>query len=292
VPHAPEVHLYKRRGGVTLAWSNLPAGTEKIDIFRTKKGQEAWSTWKTVNIDPSMLALGSVVIQSAEDLGNYYFYTAAVGAAQNGNASSGASGAGNNASGTGPAIIVLWQSSSTVIEPPPPAPGAASSTNQGSTGNTSTPPASSSTQNTLPPVPPPAPPQPTSSANGTHASSTPPQPGSTSTATYYTPSGQISGSGSEPIRPDFWVDHVNSGIEIGWHNLGAGIGAIIVYRSPNQNGPWTELFTQRDPVSPSSIRIFDNTLYTPHYYRMETIQNHAVAGQYGPLFLPPFSIQP
>ncbi|MFH1246185.1 MAG: hypothetical protein V1489_00220 [Candidatus Liptonbacteria bacterium] len=275
--HAPEVRLYKRRGGVTLAWSNLPLSTTQINIYRTQKGKESWVKWKTINVDSSSLALGSVVIDSKEDLANYYFYAEVLGTAPGGNSSSSATGS----SGSGAQPIILWQSSSTVIEPPPDdLPGNPTSTPNPQPGNLPTP---SGTPN---PAPAPTP-QASSTPPAGPGTSNPPQ--STSTVIYYTPSGTISGSSTVQTHADFWVERVNGGIEVGWQNLPAGTETVIVYRATGESGPWLELLTQTDPDSPSSLRMVDNTLYIPHYYRMEAIKNHIVVSRYGPLYLPAMS---
>ncbi len=105
---------------------------------------------------------------------------------------------------------------------------------------------------------------------------------------YYNPQGGISGYG-QPQSGNFWVQHTDNKIDIGWQNPPAGTTKFIVSRSQNQNGPWSAVLTQQNPPSggPYSIKILDHTLYEPYYYKMDVYgaQNNITA-TYGPEHLP------
>lgn len=261
----PEVHLYKKHGGLILSWNNLPSGTEYVNIYRSKRGEEKWTKWKTVDLGENSLDGGFISVKSGDDLNGYVFYAEAVMIAENSG-----SGSGENdefASGE----IILWTSSSTVLEAPPPT----SPINATTTG----PAAPNETPTSTPSDSPPQTPE--------NQTSTPSLPSSTENnipeEVYYTPSGEI--AGSVPAQTEtFWVTHVNRNIEIGWQNI-PDSKTVIVYRSLYENGSWSELLRQNDPPSAYSMRLIDNTLGTSHYYRMEALTS-AGTSKYGPIFLP------
>jgi hypothetical protein len=279
----PEVHLYKKAGGLILRWDNLPAGTQKVTIYRTKLGGTDWKPWKTFDIDSTKIGSGFIEIKTNDDLKVYMFYAEAVGTGS-GNSSSTSGGLGGSGSGGG--NIILWQSSSTTIEVLPPnfppiggpapssTPTSTSGAGQGNNASSTTPP------NTTPPSS-------TSTSQTSSSTAGSGSQGSTSTGVYYAPDGTITGT-AEIQHDDFWVEHVNQSIEVGWQNIPTAANLIIVYRSTGESGPWLELFRQDDPASPSSLRLLDNTLTTAHYYRMEARKNSTVLKNYGPVFLPAY----
>ncbi len=277
----PEVHLYKKAGGLILKWDNLPKGTQKVTIYRTKLGTTDWKPWKTFEIDSTTLASGYIEIKTSEEFKGYIFYAEAITTGSGTSTSTGGGGSGSSGDN-----IILWQSSSTTIEVLPPGfppiggPGASStpsSTGTGGQGN-------NASTTTTPPNP--TPPTPTSTSQ-TPSSTTGGSQAPTSTGVYYAPDGTITGT-TEVQHDDFWVEHVNRSIEVGWQNLPATTNLIIVYRSTNNSGPWLELFRQEDPMSPSSLRLLDNTLQAAHYYRMEAKHDSTVLKTYGPLLLPAY----
>src|SRR5258708_6729870 len=141
-PPAPSawVSLEKSKKGNLLhvKWSNLPANTTALHVFRSLKGKNNWVLWKTIT--PDNLAGGDIAINIGNaDYSNYDFYIQAVGS-------------GN---GTGAGETVIWTSSSTNTQTPPPPPppdnGGGNSTGTGNGGG----------DNNPPPPPPPPPPHPT-----------------------------------------------------------------------------------------------------------------------------------
>lgn len=268
----PEVHLYRKAGGLVLQWNNLPKGTQRVTIYRSELGTEDWKHWKTFDIDATTIASGFIEIKTNEDMRGYSFYAEAV-----------ATGTGNSSStgGEGSETIVLWQSSSTVVEDIPPKHPAITGISP-----TSTAPGTNTT--TTPSTPAPETPSPsTTSTTQTPSSTTQGSQSTTTTGVYYAPDGTITGT-IEIQRNDFWVDHINRSIEVGWQHLPSGTKEIVVYRSQQSAGPWLELFRQADPVSPSSLRVLDNTLYTAHYYRMDARSSAGILKSYDPVFLPAY----
>jgi hypothetical protein len=296
---APEVHLYKKRGGggLTLTWTNLPAGTTKVNIYRSPRGgAEVWTKWKTITIDPNQHGGGSIDILTTDNVSLFTFYTEATYTPPPGSSSS-TSGTGGNGpgDGTGGGEIILWQSSSTFAEPPPVIPpitqnptstttGGGQGGGQGSTSTATSsdpgtqnlgPTASSTTGGGAP----------SSTGSGSGTGSGNGTGGSPDGNYYYTPSGAISGSGTS-THGNFWVEHVNQSIEIGWQGISSDTDTAIVYRATDEGGPWTELLRQANTPTNYSIRLLDNTLSTPHWYKMEAKDGVSTIATYGPTYLP------
>jgi hypothetical protein len=253
------VYTYKNKNGrfFKISWENLPNGTTRLNIFRSKTGTSNWSLWKSLNVPTGSLSSGEIELKlaSGELTGGYSFYTEA-------------------ASDNGSSATPLWVSSSTEALPPPPS------------APTSTPPGENPpTSNPIEQLLPPAEVAP-SSTPVTPPSSTGTSPESTTTIYYYTPQGTVSGSTNVSSSSPFWVQHVNRAIEIGWQNIGTTDKAMVS-RSLNSNGPWTEIINQKNPSDSYSIRLVDETLYTGHYYKLDIYSGTNIAESYGPIELPP-----
>ncbi|MDO8504745.1 MAG: hypothetical protein Q7S36_02725 [Candidatus Liptonbacteria bacterium] len=261
-PAAPEiktpnisVYAWKTKTGgfFEVRWENLPDGATRLNVFRSKTGTNKWSLWKSIDIPAGSLLSGSIqlMLKSGETTDGYSFYVQAV-------------------SGNGTSTVTLWTSSSTVAGPPPP------------------PPADNAPVNGNPPPGGDAP------ANTTSSGQNPPPPDttgappteSTGTIYYYTPEGAISGTSSDFILDDFWVQHVNRSVEIGWQNISSNADKVIVSRAKTLGGTWKTIVNQVDPSTAYSIRLVDETLFTDYYYKMTVYDGGDVIANYGPIELP------
>lgn len=277
VPKDPKVTLTieKSKDGNTLLiqWENLPNNTTALNIFRTVKGKSNWSLWKTITIGSGELGNGSAEINIGNaTFSNYSFYTEAV---------TGGNGPGNGTSTS--KGDTLWTSPPTDIIVPTSTPNPPPNGNTQGGGNQN---GSSTNDNHVPPPPaPPAPPQSSSTPGSGNGGGTPPPQGTP----YYNPQLQISSYGSDQSG-SFWVQHVDQKIQIGWQSLPPDATSIVVYRSPNQDGPWiTAVLTQENPDvnSAYSIQIVDDTLDQPYYYEMQALAESTTIATYGPVYLPP-----
>lgn len=246
-----------------VQWANLPDGTIALNIYRGKTGTDPklWTLWKTIHLSPGDLLNGSaqIAIGQATEAG-FSFRLEAIG------------------SGT----PILWESSSTV-------PTVTTSTGPG----------------ILPPLPPPTPPPtpaPSSSSQPpppnpvNPPSSTPPGGGPSPSSSqqnpsgtpYYSPQVQISGYGTDHSG-NFWVQHVEGKIQLGWQSLSQQVTSIAILRSESESGPWTTILTQQNPDTGSSysIQIVDDTVGTPFYYEASATQSDGVTLLYGPVYLAP-----
>jgi hypothetical protein len=263
-PPVPSVGLSLERSGkgniLHVTWANLPANTKALRIYRSLKGKSDWVLWKTIGVAPDNLANGDIGI----DIGNadytkYDFYVEAVGG-------------GGGASTSTEDQVVLWTSSSTDTGTP--------TSTQDDQGNGNPPPGGGQ--------------QNSSGTGGNDQQQPPPAPNSTSSGggnggiPYYSPKVQISGYGSEQSG-NFWVQHIDQKIQIGWQNLPPETTNLAIFRSPNQDGPWNAVLTQGNPgVNGSySIQIVDDTLGQPYYYKMDALAGSTTIATYGPVYLPP-----
>lgn len=256
----PLVQLYRESALVfVLTWKDIPLEATHIAIYRSLKGQQRWAIWKTVVI-PAGASAGSleIVIESAEDLTAYDLFFQLLsqppGAA---------------------APVVLWTSPATAVIPhPPPVQVVSVRVNQ----SVSQPGAA------LPPTPAALPP-PSPSLSPSPPPTQPSFP--PGWLVYYRPDGSLSGA-LPPRSENFWVQHVNKNIEIGWQQLPLATAAAIISRAPSADGPWTQLLVQERPVTTIyTFQILDNTLGTPFYYRFEAVADGQVIASYGPLLLEP-----
>ena len=257
------IQLEKKGNSLWVQWQNLPAGTDGLNIYRSQKGKDMWSLWKTIDVTGRTNGTEQFSIGSAT-FANYSFYAEATGGGNNSATSTGSGG-----------TPVLWTSSSTVP-----------------TVTTSTP--------ALPPSPPATGEIPTSTASSTLATTTtvPAAPTSTaisptSTASqgtpYYTPQLTISGYGTTQTGT-FWVQHVNNMIQVGWQNLPAQTTRIEISRTldVNATSSWSLVLAQENPtVAQYSIQLVDDTLGKAYYYRMVALSGSSTVGTYGPNYLPP-----
>jgi len=253
--NGPQVNLsVDTSGRLVLSWKNLGAGVRDIHIFRAREGQPRWSLWKTISI--SNLAEGFVQLQAAysEGLLSYVYRFEGIG------------GGGES----------LWTSSSTSIT-------------SGGTATPFIPPTEPSTPSPQPPTP--------SSGGGTttpppassSTSSTTSSPETTNTVTYYTPQGDVSGSTSLTTE-QFWVKEINKKIQIGWSNLNPSSTEVIILRASTENGPWSVLFRQSQPVTnePYSLFIVDDAVSQTAFYKLNSLStSDTTLDSYGPVAFHP-----
>jgi hypothetical protein len=287
VPQAPSVSLTiqqsKTGNTLTVQWQHLPQNTTALNIFRgkTDSASSTWLLWKTISIPANQLDGGIQSIDLGKaSLEGYSFYVQAMN--ENG-------GTAGNASSTSGSPI-LWTSS--VTEPTttsstPSQPGSnGSGSNNGSgdqSGNNSQNPGNGSSTS--------------SSTNPGQSSNNPPASGTSTTSgngspeptgvPYYNPQVQISGYGS-PHADNFWVEHVDQKIALGWQNLPTSTDNIVIYRAPNQDGPWTIVLSQNNPVvdGPYTFQVVDDTLGAPYFYKMNANEDGTTVASYGPTYLP------
>lgn len=257
------LHIFKskEKNVFIITWKNLPDGTTRLDVYRSKTGTNNWSLWKSVSIPSGTLTNGSIQItlQPGETTAGYsYYYAEAVDS--------------DNKLAGGQS---LWTT------PPLPL-----------TPITTLPPPLLNTAGGLPTAPPAISPTPASTPTSVAPQNGSLPPVNTTTAPsgiiYYTPQGSISGTGS-PQTENFWVKIVNRAIEIGWQNLPHEADKLIVSRSQNSTGPWNEILAQQTPAynGPYYIRVADATLDKPSYYKMEVFSLSTIIATYGPIFLTP-----
>jgi len=255
---------------LTLVWQNLPKTVTSINIYRTEKGSDTQTLWKTVNVNGVTGSTnvgfedGGPATYNAEGIDNKgEVIIRSVGTVPTG--------------GSGASLSAPLRTS-----PPP-------ETTQ--TATTTPPPAPASDTITPPPTGPILPPiTDTTSLPVTAPDTTtppPPPPNDTSTIIYYTPSGQVAGTSSIPTTT-FWVQHVNEKIEIGWQNIPSSTTKLVISRSQNENSGYEQLFVQQDPITAGNdfIRLEDNTVHDSYYYKMEAKTNTSLIETYGPTFLP------
>ncbi len=271
-PAPPSVTLtiVKSPKGNTLVvqWANLPEDTVALDIFRSTKGKNNWSLWKSITLSGNQFSGGNAQFDIGNaTFSNYSFYVEATG-----NGGNGGNGGQNAINPLGQNI--LWISSSTE-------PTVTTSTLPSEPENNGPQPSSTIPSENTPTSSPPSQTPPSD-----NTSSTPPPP--PSGTPYYNPQIQISGYGAGQAG-SFWVQHIDQKIEIGWQNLPPQTTSIVVLRGANDDGPWLEVLNQENP-GPSgsySIQIVDNTLNHPYYYEMQALAGSSVIATYGPAYLPP-----
>jgi uncharacterized membrane protein YgcG len=283
----PPVSVFRviivNKNTVRVTWENLSSEVVRLDIFRSITGDNRWRKWKSIKIPVGQWS-GSVdiILGSNEDAENYSYYAQSftnIGIttwssevilatlpipevetiAQNINpSSSGDNGSSGSGSGSGLGSGFSDNGSSGDTSPP----------SQSNPPGTST-----TTQITLPPP---------------STSTPPPTPTYLNIIYYYSPNGNLIGT-STPIVANFWVQHINKNIEVGWQNLPPQTELIRVYRSKNTSGPWEFLLeqTQIDYVGPSSLKIIDSTLNTPYYYRIEARVGSEILADFGAVYLEP-----
>ena len=246
-----------------IQWANLPFGAANLDLYRISQGT-GWTLWQTIALGGN--DNGVVRIATSLDLTQYAFYAEVT-----------------NSSGK-----ILWTSSDTPTTQLPPNPFPTPSP------TSSDEPAAPAPTSTSSPAPSPSPsPTPSPAPSPTTTPSTPPPeppPSSPTGYYYYRPDGSIAGTYTPRVE-NFWVGHGDANaIQIGWQNLDASITKIVVYRSLAEGGPWSQLLVHgySSATNPYAVQIVDDTIGTPHYYKMEARdQAGAVVATYGPLLLSP-----
>lgn len=282
VPLPPSVTLSIRlaRSGNTLIvdWQNLPGNTIFLNILRRLKNNSTspWVLWKQIAISKDELSSGSANFDiGSQTFSNYSFSVQTVGNI-------------SNQAGYTTGETITWTSPPTT---PTVAPTSTPSTTGGQTNSTSTT-SNPSTTSTA-----------TSTTNSTSTTSsstasTTTNNGGTATNTtpyaapsgtpYYNPQIQLSGYGASQVG-NFWVQHVDQKIQVGWQNLPAETTAITVLRSSNQGGAWGTILAQSgiDPVGPSTIQLVDDSLSGTFYYELNAKNGSSIIATYGPISLPP-----
>ena len=263
---------------LTVQWQDLPDGTLMLNILRrpvTSTSSWDWTLWKQIFISSDELAGGRTSFNIGNSLLTSYTFTVeAVGNENNGEG-------GNEEGGGGtPSPIIIWTSPSTEVTVATPTSTPESSPNPAAPpGPTPSPSPSptSSNENKNQPV--------NSSTNPGTGTSSPPSPPH-SGIPYYTPQVNIAGYGELPSS-SFWVQYENQEIQINWQNLPPQATSIAVLRSPDEDGPWDTVLTQKNPVETYSIQVVDSTLGQGYYYEMNVFSGSTMLGTYGPVYLPP-----
>ncbi len=271
VPSSPHITLtiVKSRTGNSLfvQWQNLPDGAAALAIYRGKTGTDpsTWLLWKTLSLAGYDLTSGNLHINLGTATENgYSFSVQAVGNTP------------GSGPGGGPSQVILWQSSSTTpnVATTTPLQSGSTPANPSSTSPITQTNSSSTTSSTQQIS------QNSSSTSGNGSSSTP------SGTPFYNPQIQIESYGSGRSGT-FWVQHLDQKIQIGWQNLPSQTTSIVISRSQNQTGPWTDVLTLQNPGTGGSysIQIVDNTLGVPYYYAMTAYAGTATLAIYGPEYL-------
>lgn len=279
-PAKPEISIWiKDKRTLVVEWRNLPSLTSRIDIFRGKGGKTLLSFWKSFGVADTNLASGSreITVPIGDAPTSYFYYLTSI--AENGSS--------------------LWTSTTTVpttvppvfifppVTTPPPIviilPTSTTPTPTSTTpiviAPTSTIPTSTTPEATSTvPTPTSTLPIPTSSNPFSYP------PGS---ILFYSPSGEITGY-IVPSTYTFWAQYVDNKIELNWQNIPTGTDSLHVFRSVTSTDTWVSLLIQYNPPIgvPGSIKIVDETVTQPFYYRMEARQGTQTLGIYGPVFLP------
>ena len=283
----PSTYLcVKENRDLVVRWKDFPReAPTTITIYRAEAGSEALEAWQTLtvtgesgetvirpNLTPEEIATGG-------GIGGTAFYIEA----------------------TSPTGTIIFASAPPVGGPTGTSTATTSTQPLATSTATSTTP--TSTPIVIPPpvaVPPPAP-TPTSTPTSTSPSATSTSTGTATTTLpaggatggvimyYYSPSGTVTGSSTitEP-QTNFWVQHVNQKIELGWYSLPPETTRITVSRSTSANGPWLALLTQTNPVTTYyQLYLVDSTAGKTHYYKLETYDGEIKTATYGPVELAP-----
>lgn len=274
---APEINIYRtgtaKKPTLTISWKNLAKDTIRIRVFRSGACTiEEWQLWKIINVHGMTEGIVEIALKLSEANCTFAYYTETANEAGNVSWRSSAAPASTDVP---PNLTVPTSTVATVSDPPPnpPPPPAPPPAAPPPTTPTSTP--TSTTPTT-----------PTSSATSSTPGTTTSTPSGPERNTYYTPQSTVSGYDNPPAG-EFWIQHTHQYLEIGWQNLPATTGRIIVYRGDTSSGPWEVLLDQTspDPTGPYVIRLSDDSLTEPHYYRLEAQNNGIVTGSYGPYLL-------
>jgi len=247
-------------GTLILLWENLPEGTEKIDIYRTDEGSGEWGLWRSIPVGGTS---GGVEI-GIEGPGNFEYYFEAL------------NGGGNT----------TW-----ISENAPSSPASTNNEDNNSSENTTSTLSPLSNENTnasstsSPPAPNPETPPIDENIDTSPTLSPPVPPPPVEDGVYYTPDGQVVSTSTVDLG-NFWVQHVDKRIEIGWKNLPDGTDKIVVDRSRTETGGYSQFLEINDPQGSDTIRLVDNTIHENYYYKMSALDGTLILETYGPMFLP------
>ena len=250
----------RQDGTLILLWENLPEGTQKIDIYRTDERSGEWELWRSIPVSETS---GGVEI-GIEGPGNfkYYFETLDSGGSTtwiSENAPSSSASTNNEDNNSS-------ENTTSTLSPPSNENTNASPTSSPPAPNPQTPPIDENVD-----------------ASPTSSLSTPPPP--VEEGVYYTPDGQVVSTSTIDLG-NFWVQHVNKRIEIGWKNLPDGTDKIVVDRSRTETGGYGQFLEIKNPLGSNTIRLVDNTIHENYYYKMSTLDGTLILETYGPMFLP------
>ncbi|MDO8469707.1 MAG: hypothetical protein Q7S84_01655 [bacterium] len=281
----PSAYLcIKENRDLVVRWQDFPRETATtVTIYRAEAGSETLEVWQTLTVTG---ASGETVLQtnlSPDDIGPL-------------------AGGGGGIGGITFYIEATSPTGTLIFASAPPAGGSTATSTSTSTQPTATSTTTSTPTSTpvvIPPpivTPPPAP-IPTSTPTSTVPTTTSTATSTgTSTSTppgvivyYYSPSGAVTGQATitEP-QSNFWVQHVNQKIELGWYSLPPETTKMTVSRSATTNGPWLALLTQGNPVTTYyQLYLVDSTVGTTHYYKLETYNGETKTATYGPVELAP-----
>lgn len=112
IPGKPNVTFEIQKTGnasfLIVHWSNLPGGTNRIEIYRAKAGTAEWNLWTSFDTNTAATPEtnaenGSISIPLTQvDSGDYVYYLQAVASSSN-----------STSTGGGSFVQILWTSSST-----------------------------------------------------------------------------------------------------------------------------------------------------------------------------------
>jgi|GEM_PF-3660806 hypothetical protein len=258
---------------LVLSWDNIPRDTRNIDIYRMKEGDSALSLWQSIDVSgggSGELIIGEVgvsvpggaaTVGTLEELALLSFYIEATGA--DGEILY------TSATSTPTSTVPLEPTTTEPAVPLPPP------TTEPTVTPTTTP------TSTVPVV---------TAPTTTPTSTTPVTQPTSTTPYYYTPDGQVSSYTPPPAPEHFWVQYVNKKIEIGWSILPPETTRVVIYRSASSQGEWLQLLAQESPVtSYYTIRLVDNTMAEPYYYRLVAFGDSETLVSYGPELLAPLT---
>ncbi len=289
-PAPPSVTLAIQANGKTrtlmVRWSDLPAGTAALDIFRSRTAAtSSWELWKTVSVPVGQALSGNAQFDLTPDDLGYQYYVQAVGSGTNGQ-----NGIGGGQNGTG--SNVLWISSSTI----PTATMSGAQNNETGTGSgqnnqTDNQPQQTTGASTTQSVSNATTSATTIAASGTNMAASGTTGGGGGAAPsgdpYYNPQVQVMGYAG--TQGSFWVQHINQSVEVGWQDLPSNTNDLIFSRAASSTGPWNQFLVQKDPggTGSYSLQIVDGTLNKPFYYEMTAMQRAGSSATYGPIYLAP-----
>ncbi len=267
-------------GKLLLTWQHLSGDIYKVLIYRSPKNKADWQLWKTIVVT-GYSGSAEITIPAGNDksLFNYnYFFAAQNSGGSNLGVSDVAVFDVKHVTADGSivttstevaapfsvvtGIVAATTSPATTTVP--------QTTNVSKTNSNSTTTATNTTNTTVP----------------TSATTTVQQ------NYVYSPSGQIVGIINFPA-PDqnFWVTYPDAGqnrLLVGWQNLPSATTRIVLSRSINSGGPWSNFFLQQNPVivGPYNIYLVDIGVGTSFYYQLAAFDANGLRlATFGPVYL-------